>query len=67
MQWSVSNKISAGPQLLSFRANQEDGPRKDLHDTLASSGSMAVSSADVFYTNQKPYSGVIQVCFFIKN
>ncbi|XP_042964109.1 protein TIFY 6B isoform X2 [Carya illinoinensis] len=61
MQWPFSNKISAGPQFLSFRATQEDhSPRKTLHDPLASSGSMTISSADVLDTNQKPYSGVIQ-------
>ncbi|KAF5445554.1 hypothetical protein F2P56_034600 [Juglans regia] len=61
MQWPFSNKISAGPQFLSFRATQEDSPRKTLHDPLASSGSMTtISSAAVFDTNQKPYSGVIQ-------
>ncbi|XP_059455438.1 protein TIFY 6B isoform X3 [Corylus avellana] len=57
MQWSFSNKISAVPQFLSFRDPQEDRPRKIVHDPVASSGFMTVSTADVFESSQKPYSG----------
>ncbi|KAL4633021.1 hypothetical protein ACB092_04G091100 [Castanea dentata] len=60
MQWSFSNKVSAVPQFLSFRAAQEDRPRKNVNDALATSGFMTVSTADVFDSNQKSYTGVIQ-------
>ncbi|KAB1212217.1 Protein TIFY 6B [Morella rubra] len=60
MQWSFSNKISAVPQFLSFRAAQEDRSRKTVLDPLASSGYMAISTADVYNSNPKPYSSIIQ-------
>ncbi|XWS48232.1 hypothetical protein CRYUN_Cryun13aG0056700 [Craigia yunnanensis] len=55
MQLSFSNKVSAVPQFLSFKAAQEDRPRKVAHDPLVSSGFMAIPTAD---SNQKPYSGL---------
>lgn len=64
MQWSFSNKICAGPQFLSFRTSQEDRPRKTQQESLASSGFMTISNADVFNTNQQPNSGIIQVHIF---
>ncbi|CAL9031727.1 unnamed protein product [Prunus brigantina] len=57
MQWSFSNKVSALPQFLSFKAPQEGGPRKTVHDTSAF---MTISTADAFHFSQKPFSGVIQ-------
>ncbi|KAF5469196.1 hypothetical protein F2P56_013287 [Juglans regia] len=60
MQWSFSNKISAGSQFLSFGTSQEDRPRKTQQESLASSGFMSISTADVFNINQQPYSGIIQ-------
>ncbi|KAG2667684.1 hypothetical protein I3760_15G127400 [Carya illinoinensis] len=60
MQWSFSNKISAGPQFLSFGTSQEARPRKTQQESLASSGFMTISTADVFNINQQPYSGIIQ-------
>lgn len=58
MQWSFSNKVSALPQFLSFKAPQEGGSRKTVHDTSAF---MTISTADAFHFSQKPFSGVIQV------
>ncbi|OMO69884.1 Tify [Corchorus olitorius] len=57
MQLSFSNKVSAGPQFLSFKAGQEDRPRKTAHDHIVSSGFMAIPTAD---GNQKPYSDSTQ-------
>ncbi|XP_022725975.1 protein TIFY 6B isoform X2 [Durio zibethinus] len=57
MQLSFSNKVSAVPQFLSFKAAQEVRLRKIAHDPLVSSGFMAISTAD---SNQKPYSGLTQ-------
>ncbi|XWS50852.1 hypothetical protein CRYUN_Cryun12cG0125200 [Craigia yunnanensis] len=57
MQLSFSNKVSAVPQFLSFKAAQEDRPRKAAHDPSMSSGFMAIPTAD---PNQKPYSGLTQ-------
>ncbi|XP_031265196.1 protein TIFY 6B isoform X2 [Pistacia vera] len=60
MHLSFSNKVSAVPQFLSFKAPQEDRSRKMAHDSLVSSGFMSVSTADAFDCNQKPYSGTVQ-------
>ncbi|XVE58885.1 hypothetical protein DITRI_Ditri04bG0204900 [Diplodiscus trichospermus] len=57
MQLSFSNKVSDVPQFLSFKAAQEDRPRKVVHDPLVSSGFMAIPTAD---SNLKPYSGFTQ-------
>ncbi|XP_021291998.1 protein TIFY 6B isoform X2 [Herrania umbratica] len=57
MQLSFSNKVSAVPQFLSFKAAQEDRPRKAAHDPLVSSGFMAKPTAD---SNPRPYSGLTQ-------
>ncbi|BBH04195.1 jasmonate-zim-domain protein 3 [Prunus dulcis] len=45
MQWSFSNKVSALPQFLSFKAPQEGGSRKTVHDTSAF---MTISTAMLF-------------------
>ncbi|KAK7314658.1 hypothetical protein VNO77_33185 [Canavalia gladiata] len=60
MQWSFSNKVSALPQFLSFKTNQEDRLRNTIIDPLASSGYMTMSTKDAFDSNQKPFLGVIQ-------
>lgn len=65
MQWSFPNKVSVLPQFLSFKTNQEDRPRKTILDSLASSGYMNMPSKEAFESNQKPFLGVAQVCFFI--
>lgn len=59
MQLSFSNSVSANPQFLSFKAAQEDRPRKVTHNPIMSSGFMASPTAD---SNHKPYSGLAQVC-----
>ncbi|KAM1238787.1 hypothetical protein TB2_039431 [Malus domestica] len=61
MLWSFSNKVSAPPQFLSFKAPQEDGPRKTAHDN--SSVFMTISTADAFHSSQKSFSGGIQKNF----
>jgi len=63
MQWSFSNKVSAIPQFLSFKSSLEDKPRKAVHDPVASSsGLVSISTTDAFDSNQKTYSGLVQVC-----
>ncbi|KAI7986520.1 Protein TIFY 6B [Camellia lanceoleosa] len=61
MQWSFSNKVSASPQYLSFKANQDDGgPRKMGFDSLSSTRFMTISSAEAFESNHKLYSSIVQ-------
>ncbi|KAI4347282.1 hypothetical protein L6164_008104 [Bauhinia variegata] len=61
MQSSLSNKVSGVPQLLSFKAPQEDRPRKSIADPVASSGYMTISTTDVFdSSNIKPFLGIMQ-------
>uniref|UniRef100_A0A2P2K949 Protein TIFY 6B n=1 Tax=Rhizophora mucronata TaxID=61149 RepID=A0A2P2K949_RHIMU len=60
MQWSFSSKPSAIPQFLSFKPPQDEKPRKTVNEPTASSGFMSISAADVFDSNQKPYSGTAQ-------
>ncbi|XWS37559.1 hypothetical protein CRYUN_Cryun19dG0053900 [Craigia yunnanensis] len=57
MQLSFSNKVSAVPQFLSFKAAQEDRSRKAAHDPLLSSGFVAMPTAD---STQKPYPSLTQ-------
>lgn len=65
MQWSFPNKVSALPQFLSFKTNQEDKPRKTILEPLASSGYMAMSTQYAFDSNQKSFLGLTNVCFFL--
>ncbi|KAG5007517.1 hypothetical protein GLYMA_09G174200v4 [Glycine max] len=58
MQWSFPNKVSALPQFLSFKTNQEDKPRKTILEPLASSGYMAMSTQYAFDSNQKSFLGL---------
>lgn len=53
MQWSFSNKVSAVPQLLSFKASQDERQRKITADPLVSS--------DI----HRPYSSVIHLSLSI--
>ncbi|CAN6584804.1 unnamed protein product [Malus baccata var. baccata] len=63
MQWSFSNKVSALPQFLSFKAPQEGRPRKAVHHNT--SAFMTISTADAFHSSQKSFSGVIQKNFVL--
>ncbi|KAJ9676764.1 hypothetical protein PVL29_021998 [Vitis rotundifolia] len=61
MQWSFPNKVSAIPHFLSFKAVQEDRPRRGVYDhPFASSGLMPVSTADALESNRQPHPGVVQ-------
>ncbi|KAJ4848133.1 hypothetical protein Tsubulata_034832 [Turnera subulata] len=60
MQWSFSNKVSAIPQFLSFKASPEEKTRKPVHDLTASPGYMSISTPDAFDSNQRQYSGIVQ-------
>ena len=62
MQWSFSNKVSALPQFLSFKAPQDNRqPRKTVNDPLGSSTLMTISNVATCDTNQKPFPSTIQV------
>lgn len=64
MHWSFPNKVSAIPHFLSYKAAQDDMPRRSVCDyPLVSSGLMPMSNADAIESNQKPHSGVVQVCY----
>lgn len=52
MRWSFSNKVSAVPQLLSFKASQDEKQRKSIVDPPVSS--------DTQNLTHKPHSSVIQ-------
>ncbi|XP_043813851.1 protein TIFY 6B isoform X2 [Manihot esculenta] len=60
MQWSFSNKVSAIPQILSFKSGVEEKPRKPTHDRIASSGFIPISTADAFDSNHKSYNSMVQ-------
>ncbi|XP_030460076.2 protein TIFY 6B-like isoform X1 [Syzygium oleosum] len=47
MQWAFSNKVSGSSQLLSFKAFEEERPKKVIPDSQASSGSMNTQVPDV--------------------
>lgn len=67
MQWSFSNKVSAPPQFLSFKAASEDRPRKTVYDPLVSSGFVPMSTADAFDSNHKPLPGSVQKNLILDN
>ncbi|XP_038679649.1 protein TIFY 6B-like isoform X2 [Tripterygium wilfordii] len=53
MQLSFSNKDSAIPQLWSFKSSQDDKLRKTVHEPMASTGLMPVSTSDASVGAQK--------------
>ncbi|KAK9275996.1 hypothetical protein L1049_005527 [Liquidambar formosana] len=63
IQWPFSNKVSALPHFMSFKAAQEDKPKKIVADPLASSGFMSISTADAFDPSHKRTTGEIQKTF----
>lgn len=63
MQWSFSNKISALPNFMSFKAAQEM-PKKFAADTVAAAtGFMSMTTSDTFDMNQKRSTGEIPKTF----
>lgn len=68
MPWSFPNKVSAIPHFLSFKAVQEDRPRRSVYDhPFASSGLMSVSTADALESKQQPHPGVLQKNLNLEN
>ncbi|RWR75037.1 protein TIFY 6B-like protein [Cinnamomum micranthum f. kanehirae] len=59
MQRAFSNKVSALPHFMSFKAAPEERPRKIIFDPLASSAFQPIPPTNVFSSNHKP-SGVSQ-------
>ncbi|XP_038997092.1 protein TIFY 6B-like [Hibiscus syriacus] len=53
MQLSFSNKAPSVPHLLSFKASQEDRPRKAAHDPPPASGFIAIPTANSYGSTQK--------------
>ncbi|XP_030521775.1 protein TIFY 6B-like isoform X2 [Rhodamnia argentea] len=62
MQWAFSNKVSGSSQLLSFKAFEEERPKKVIHDSRASSGSMTTQIPDVSNSKWKLQSREPQMC-----
>ncbi|XP_040871672.1 protein TIFY 7 isoform X6 [Glycine max] len=56
-QWPFSNKVSALPHLMSFKASQDDKTKNTVSDTLSSSGFMSILSQEAFDTSQKRSAG----------
>ncbi|TYK02517.1 protein TIFY 6B-like isoform X1 [Cucumis melo var. makuwa] len=54
MQWSFSNKVSVVPQLLSFKASQNEKQRKVIVDPLVSSDTHRPQSSKNVASNKKP-------------
>eukprot|EP00262_Sarcandra_glabra_P009968 TRINITY_DN247_c0_g1_i1.p1 TRINITY_DN247_c0_g1~~TRINITY_DN247_c0_g1_i1.p1 ORF type:complete len:361 (+),score=62.14 TRINITY_DN247_c0_g1_i1:122-1204(+) len=63
VQWTFSNKVSALPQLMPFKATHEERPRKAAFDRFVSSGYPPLSSTDAFDANHIPVSGMTQKSF----
>ncbi|TKY60965.1 TIFY 6B [Spatholobus suberectus] len=62
-QWPFSNKVSALPHLMSFKASQDDKTKKIVSDPLTSSGFMSILSQDAFDSSQKRSAGEPQKSF----
>ncbi|KHN21579.1 Protein TIFY 6B [Glycine soja] len=62
-QWPFSNKVSALPHLMSFKASQDDKTKNTVSDTLSSSGFMSILSQEAFDTSQKRSAGEPQKSF----
>ncbi|RZC13972.1 protein TIFY 6B-like isoform X5 [Glycine soja] len=60
-QWPFSNKVSALPHLMSFKASQDDKTKNTVSDTLSSSGFMSILSQEAFDTSQKRSAGEPQM------
>ncbi|KAK9091486.1 hypothetical protein Sjap_024663 [Stephania japonica] len=63
MQWPFSNKVSALPQLMPFKAVQDE--RSKRTDSFVSPGFMSITSTDAFDANHKAFNAVIQKNFNI--
>eukprot|EP00268_Persea_americana_P028383 TRINITY_DN27551_c0_g2_i4.p1 TRINITY_DN27551_c0_g2~~TRINITY_DN27551_c0_g2_i4.p1 ORF type:complete len:391 (+),score=96.10 TRINITY_DN27551_c0_g2_i4:199-1371(+) len=53
IQWAFANKVSALPHFLSFKAAQEERPKKMIFDPISSSAFQPVSPANVFDSGHK--------------
>ncbi|RWR79589.1 protein TIFY 6B-like protein [Cinnamomum micranthum f. kanehirae] len=53
IQWAFANKVSALPHFLSFKAAQEERPKKMIFDPITSSAFQPVSPANVFDSGHK--------------
>ncbi|CAK9137056.1 unnamed protein product [Ilex paraguariensis] len=60
MQLSFSNKVSALPRILSFKAAQEEKAKKTGYDAFVSAGLVAITTTEAFDSIHKPCSGVAQ-------
>ncbi|KAH1236016.1 Protein TIFY 6B [Glycine max] len=62
-QWPFSNKVSALPHLMSFKASQDDKTKKIVSDPLTSAGFMSILSQEAFDSSQKRCAGEPQKSF----
>ncbi|KAF9587038.1 hypothetical protein IFM89_039724 [Coptis chinensis] len=65
MQWPFSNKVSALPQFMPYKAVQEERSKKIVFDPLTSSAFMPISTVDAFDANHKTFTGLVQKNFNI--
>ncbi|KAK9155110.1 hypothetical protein Sjap_002590 [Stephania japonica] len=61
MQWPFSNKVSALPQVMPFKAVQDE--RSKRTDSFVSPSFMSITSTDAFDANHKAFNAVIQKNF----
>ncbi|XP_050936162.1 protein TIFY 6B-like isoform X2 [Cucumis melo] len=66
MQWSFSNKVSAVPQLLSFKASQDEKPKKVIADPLVSSDIHRPYSSNVA-SDKKPVNQYAMAVYPFQN
>nr|DAD35744.1 TPA_asm: hypothetical protein HUJ06_006384 [Nelumbo nucifera] len=62
MQWPFSNKVSALPHFMPFKAGQDDRAKKIIFDPFASGFIPTIATADAFDAN-KQTSGIAQKSF----
>ncbi|KAI4313738.1 hypothetical protein L6164_026694 [Bauhinia variegata] len=63
VQWPFSNKVSAVPHVVSFKASQDDKTKMMVSDSLTSAGFMAISSPDAYDASQKRSASELQKSF----
>ncbi|XP_061344972.1 protein TIFY 6B-like isoform X2 [Gastrolobium bilobum] len=56
-QWPFSNKVSALPNLMSFKVSQDDKTKNMVSDPITSTGFLTILSQDAFDSSQKRSAG----------
>ncbi|XP_058108212.1 protein TIFY 6B-like isoform X2 [Magnolia sinica] len=63
MQWGFSNKVSALPPFMSFKAPQEERPKKIMFDPLMASAFQPISTVEAFDSTHRTSSLANQKAF----